>query len=96
MAYSFVEWNHAKVVLDIVMLCAKHSIALWGHREGEEALNKGNFLDYFKFISKYDPKSINCLTERNTRFQEDQYGVMRAAACLPGSRTSERINAGPM
>lgn len=55
-AVSFVERNrqHVKVVLDIVMLCAKLDIPLRGHRESEDALNKGNFLELFKFISKYD------------------------------------------
>lgn len=53
---SFVERNrdHVKVVLDIVMFCAKQDLSLRGHKESEEALNKGIFLELFKFISKYD------------------------------------------
>ncbi len=54
---AFVQRNkeHLKVVLDIVMLCAKQDIALRGHRESGDALNKGNFLEIFKLLSKYDP-----------------------------------------
>lgn len=49
-----------KVVLDI-MMCAKQDLSLWGHRETEEALNRGNFLKLFKLISKYDPEVENRL-----------------------------------
>ncbi len=54
---AFVQRNkeHLKVVLDIVMLCAKQDIALRGHRESSDALNKGNFLEMFKLLSRYDP-----------------------------------------
>ncbi len=43
---SFIERNrqHVKVVLDVVMQCAKMEIPLRGHRETQEALNKGNWL----------------------------------------------------
>ncbi len=55
---SFIERNrqHVKVVLDVVMKCVKMEIPLRGHRETQEALNKGNFLELFEFISKYDPE----------------------------------------
>ncbi len=54
---AFVQRNkeHLKAVLDIVMLCAKQDIALRGHRESSDALNKGNFLEMFKLLSRYDP-----------------------------------------
>lgn len=45
------------------MLCAKLDIPLRGHREMEEALNKRNFLELFKFMSKYDPEIENRLKE---------------------------------
>ena len=52
---AFVEknWEHVMVVLDIAMLCAKLEIPLRGHRETKDALNRGNFLELFKFVSKY-------------------------------------------
>jgi hypothetical protein len=49
------DWKHLrdeKEVLDIVMLCAKQDIALHRHRASEEAINKGNFGDFEKCISK--------------------------------------------
>ena len=54
-APAFVErnWEHAKVVLDIAMMGAKLEIPLRGHRETNDTLNKGNFLELFKFVSKY-------------------------------------------
>ena len=55
---SFVERNreHIKVVIDLVLCCAKQGIPLRGHRENEEALNRGNFLELFQMISHYDPE----------------------------------------
>ncbi|KAH1168858.1 hypothetical protein KIL84_013448 [Mauremys mutica] len=48
------NWEHIKGVLDIVLFCAKQQISSHGHREDQEALNKGNFLELFKLPSKYD------------------------------------------
>ncbi len=45
------------------MQCAKMEIPLRGHRETQEALNKGNFLELFEFISKYDPEIKKKLVE---------------------------------
>ncbi|CAM4577289.1 unnamed protein product [Leuciscus chuanchicus] len=61
----FIERNrqHFKVVLDVVMQCAKMEIPLRGHRETQEALNKGNFLELFESISKYDLEIKNRLVE---------------------------------
>lgn len=58
---AFTERNHqhVKVVLHIVLMCAKQDIPLREHREIEEALNRGNFLEIFKLISKYDPEVEN-------------------------------------
>lgn len=49
--------EHMKAVIDIVMFCAKQGIALRGHRENEEALNKGKFLELFSLIAKHDPNA---------------------------------------
>ncbi|XP_030072332.1 zinc finger MYM-type protein 1 [Microcaecilia unicolor] len=46
--------EHIKVVLDVVMFCAKQDIPLRGHRETDGAVNKGNFLEMFKLLSKYN------------------------------------------
>lgn len=42
--------------LSIAMMCAKLEIPLRGHRETEDAFNKGNFLELCKFVSKYAPE----------------------------------------
>uniref|UniRef100_A0A8C1TUJ4 HAT C-terminal dimerisation domain-containing protein n=1 Tax=Cyprinus carpio TaxID=7962 RepID=A0A8C1TUJ4_CYPCA len=63
--YSFIERNrdHLKVVLDIVLFCAKQDTPLHGHRENEDALNKGNYIELFKFMCKYDPRIRNRLEQ---------------------------------
>lgn len=44
-----------KVVIDILPFCAKQGIALRGHKEDAESLNRGHFLDLFKLICDHDP-----------------------------------------
>lgn len=65
MDYSFIERNryHLKVILDILLFCAKQDMPLHGHRENADALNKGNFIELFKFMCKYDPQLQNCLEQ---------------------------------
>ncbi len=45
------------------MPCAKLEMPLGGRRETDDALNKGNFLELFKFMSIYDPEIENRLKE---------------------------------
>ncbi|CAM4658849.1 unnamed protein product [Leuciscus chuanchicus] len=44
-------------------LLIKVDIPLRGHRENEDALNKGNFIELFKFMCKYDPQIRNRLEQ---------------------------------
>ena len=88
MDYSFTERNreHLKVVLDIVLFCAKQDIPLRGHRETEDAVNKGNFLELFKFMCKYDPQiqnRIEQLLRNGTLMSPDiQYELLESAASV--------------
>nr|XP_033815478.1 zinc finger MYM-type protein 1-like [Geotrypetes seraphini] len=53
--------EHIKLVLDVVMFCVKQDIPLRGHRESDGAVNKGNFLEIFKLLSKYNNNIQNHL-----------------------------------
>ncbi|KAL7376948.1 hypothetical protein ABVT39_018890 [Epinephelus coioides] len=46
---------HVKAVIDILLFCAKQGIALRGHKEDTESLNRRNVLELFKLICDYDP-----------------------------------------
>ena len=46
--------NH---LLDIIRLLAKQNLALRGHRESANSLNRGNFLELVHHQAKYDPIS---------------------------------------
>ena len=48
---------------DILLLCARQNIALRGHRENEDALNKGNFLEILRCTAKYDKVVADRLQE---------------------------------
>lgn len=85
---SFVQRNreHIKVVIDLVLFCAKQDIPLRGHRENQEALNKGNFLELLQLISSYDPEIKRRLDElpRNAKLTSPdiQNEILEIAASL--------------
>uniref|UniRef100_A0A667Y2X2 TTF-type domain-containing protein n=1 Tax=Myripristis murdjan TaxID=586833 RepID=A0A667Y2X2_9TELE len=88
MSFSFIERNrdHLKVVLDIVLFCAKQDIPLRGHRETTDALNKGNFIELFNFMCKYDPQiksRLEQLPRNGTLMSPDiQNDLLESAASL--------------
>jgi len=98
---TFVEKNreHVKVVIDIVMFCAKQGIALRGHRENEEALNSGNFLELFSLIAKHDPNVQNRLQEipKNARLMspEIQNELLECAASLLPRKIKSELHETP-
>lgn len=98
---SFVERNrkHIKVVLDIVLFCAKQDISLRGHRESEEALNRGNFLELFRLLSNYDPEIQNRfdqLPKNATMMSSDiQNDLLESAASLLLRKIRAELHATP-
>lgn len=48
--------EHIKVVLDVVLFCAKQNLSLRGHRETAEAINRGNVVELFNFVAQFDPQ----------------------------------------
>ena len=55
--------HYIKTVADILLLCARQNIGLRGHRENEDAQNKGNFLEILRHIAKYDKVVADRLRE---------------------------------
>lgn len=62
---SQIEHNrqHVKVLLDVVLLCAKMEVSLRGHRETEDVTNRGNFCLLFEHTAKYAPEIKERLQE---------------------------------
>ena len=46
--------HYLKTILEVLMYCAVHEIALCGHRESADSRNKGNFLGLLDMISNHD------------------------------------------
>ncbi|XP_011410008.1 PREDICTED: zinc finger MYM-type protein 1-like [Amphimedon queenslandica] len=46
--------HYIKVVIKVVLFCALREISVRGHREGESASNKGNFLELMELFSSND------------------------------------------
>lgn len=46
--------HYMKTVIEILMYCALHEVALRGHREGVDARNRGKFLGLLDMIIKHD------------------------------------------
>lgn len=78
--------DHIEVVLDIVLFCAKQDIPLHGHRESEEALNRGNFWELFRLLLNYDKeiqKRLEQLPKNVTMMSSDtQNDLLESATSL--------------
>ncbi|KAI6656258.1 Zinc finger MYM-type protein 1-like [Oopsacas minuta] len=46
--------HYVKTIAEIILLCARHEIALRGHDETRESLNPGNFRSLLTFIGNHD------------------------------------------
>ena len=46
--------HYVRTIAEVVELCARHGLALRGHRESECERNRGNFLEILTLISKKD------------------------------------------
>jgi hypothetical protein len=66
---SSVERNraHLKVVLDVLLLCARQGLPLRGHDEGEDSNNEGNFLAVFKLLSTTTTCGGGSMNSRRTQ-----------------------------
>ena len=85
---TFVAENrqYLKSIVDVVMVCARQGIALRGHRESEDKLNRGNFLALLDLVAKYDPTVASRLTfgQKNAKYTHwsIQNDLIPAIACL--------------
>ena len=61
---------YLKAILDVILLCSRQGIALRGHREGEDSLNRGNFLSLLELVAKHNPKIADRITTglKNARY----------------------------
>ena len=46
--------HYLKTILEVLLVCSQQEIALRGHRESVNSLNRGNFLEIFKFVASHD------------------------------------------
>lgn len=88
--------EHIKVVLDVLLFCAKQNIPLRGHRETDEAVNRGNVIELFKFVSQFDPQIEQRLAQipKNATMlsPEVQNDLLEAAATLLLRNIKSEIN----
>jgi hypothetical protein len=84
----FVEKNRdvLKVILHVILFCAKQDIALRGHRETIEDSNRGNFLELLQLIMEHSPDIKDKIQglPANARMTspETQNDLLEAAASL--------------
>lgn len=78
--------EHIKVVLDVVLFCAKQNLSLRGHRETAEAINRGNVVELFNFVAQFDPQiqqRMAQMPKNATMLSPDaQNDLLEAAATL--------------
>ena len=46
--------HYIRTVAEVILLCGQQEIALRGHRESEDLLNRGNFVEILKLIALHD------------------------------------------
>ena len=47
--------HYIQILAEIILLCSQQQIALRGHQEGEESMNKGNYVEILNLIALHDP-----------------------------------------
>lgn len=68
---EMIQKNHhyIKTVAEIVVLCSQQDIALRGHDESNQSLNKGNFKELLSLVSNHDTvvaKKLQEMLSHNT------------------------------
>ncbi|RXN27181.1 zinc finger MYM-type 1-like protein [Labeo rohita] len=88
--------DHIKVILDIVLTCAKQEIPLRGYRENDERKNAGNFLELFKLICKHNPdiqKRLDDIPSNAKMLSHDiQNELLNAASTLLLRRIKKELH----
>ena len=46
--------HYVKTIAEILLLCSKQEIALRGHRESNDSMNRGNFLEILHLVAQHD------------------------------------------
>ena len=54
---QLIKSNHhyIKTIAGVILLCAKHDLALREHKESSKSQNRGNFVEILKLMSRHDP-----------------------------------------
>ena len=76
--------EYIKILAKVAILCAKQEIALRGHREGPESLNKGNFLEILDLLKSDNEWLDKCLVSaaKNAKYTSpDIQNSLLQAAC---------------
>ena len=47
--------HYIKTIAEVLLFCSRQEIALRGHRENNDSLNKGNFLELLHLVANHDP-----------------------------------------
>ena len=47
--------HYIKTVAEVLLLCSRQEIAIRGHRESSDSMNRGNFLEILHLIAEHDP-----------------------------------------
>lgn len=47
--------HYIRTLAEIILLCSHQEIALRGHREGEDSMNRGNFLEILNLVAIHNP-----------------------------------------
>ena len=56
--------HYMKTIAEVILLCSQQEIGLRGHKESEDSLNRGNFLEILKLVALHDKTVQDRLQQR--------------------------------
>lgn len=92
--YEMIKKNrhYFQAICDVILTCCRQDIALRGHRETADSLNRGNFLDILSLLSKYDPIIADRLCRDPQNALYTSHNIQNAIINIMGSYVRQQIS----
>ena len=84
--------HHFQAISDVILTCCRQDIALRGHRETADSLNRGNFLEILSLLSKYDPIVADRLCRGPQNALYTSHNIQNAIINIMGSIVRQHIS----
>ena len=80
-----------KTIVEVLLLCSQQEIALRGHRESSDSLNRGNFLEILGVVTRHDEIVLDKMTSGPRNASYTSLKVQNELLQIMGSVVREKI-----